>query len=174
MVWCVFFVISISCGRKWGAISRKGKLKRSRFEEIATLLTNLLISRDIVPLTSIRSKAIICNIKPPPRQVTSLHQQILHKVEERMAGQKISLERGSRGPALVTVVNSSRVYADIKRDIEAARLTGILRTLCCLLRLYFLSFLLFVVRSSNNMHVYVSFVVCFVRLKKFSDITLRI
>ena len=91
-----------------------------------------------------------------------------------MAGQKISLERGSRGPALVTVVNSSRVYADIKRDIEAARLTGILRTLCCLLRLYFLSFLLFVVRSSNNMHVYVSFVVCFVRLKKFSDITLRI
>ena len=79
-----------------------------------------------------------------------------------MAGQKISLERGSRGPALVTVVNSSRVYADIKRDIEAARLTGILRTLCCLLRLYFLSFFLFVVRSSNNMHVYVSFVVCFV------------
>ena len=83
-----------------------------------------------------------------------------------MAGQKISLERGSRGPALVTVVNSSRVYADIKRDIEAARLTGILRTLGCLLRLYFLSFFLFVVRSSNNMHVYVSFVVCFVRLKK--------
>ena len=82
-----------------------------------------------------------------------------------MAGQKISLERGSRGPALVTVVNSSRVYADIKRDIEAARLTGILRTLCCLLRLYFLSFFFFVVRSSNNMHVYVSFVVCFVRLK---------
>ena len=53
-----------------------------------------------------------------------------------MAGQKISLERGSRGPALVTVVNSSRVYADIKRDIEAARLTGIFRTLCCLLKLY--------------------------------------
>ena len=90
-----------------------------------------------------------------------------------MAGQKISLERGSRGPALVTVVNSSRVYADIKRDIEAARLTGILRTLCCLLRLYFLSFFLFVVRSSNNMHVYAGFVVCFVRPKKLSDIIRR-
>ena len=66
-----------------------------------------------------------CNIKPPPSQVKSIHQQIISLIRRIFALSHDELDDGpGAGPTLVTVVNASRVQADIDRDIAAAKLTS--------------------------------------------------
>ena len=60
------------------------------------------------------------NIVSPPGQVSSLHSKI---VTELRAAAGNSLQQSGEAPALVTSVNTSRVVADIKRDLS--RVTGL-------------------------------------------------
>ena len=55
----------------------------------------------------------------PPGQVASLHTKIL---TELTAAAGNCLQQSDEAPALVTSVNTSRVVADIKRDL--GRVTG--------------------------------------------------
>ena len=59
------------------------------------------------------------NIVSPPGQVSSLHSKI---VTELRAAAGNSFQQSAEAPALVTSVNTSRVVADIKRDLS--RVTG--------------------------------------------------
>ena len=54
------------------------------------------------------------NIVTPPGQVSALHTKI---VSELTAAAGNSLQQSAEAPALVTSVNTSRVVADIKRDL---------------------------------------------------------
>ena len=67
---------------------------------------------------------VMVNIVSPPPEVTALHTQLKKKLEVYMEEQGYTLKHStdSKVPAIVTVVNSSRVISDIKRDI--VRVTG--------------------------------------------------
>merc|ERR1711936_274849 len=64
-----------------------------------------------------------CNIKTPPVKGAALQQQILQNIKSSLGEQDIHLREGNYGPTVVTVVNSSRTNADIRRDVRAANLT---------------------------------------------------
>merc|ERR1719186_1692023 len=65
-----------------------------------------------------------CNIKSPPSQVKNLHKEIIEKMKSTFSDKGCELVQDGDGPTLVTVVNASRVKADIKRDMAAAKLTS--------------------------------------------------
>ena len=65
---------------------------------------------------------ISLRIHEPPSQVRGLHKQVMEGMRRRLESQEIGLSEGE-GPVLVTVVNSSRVLTDVRRDL--ARVKGI-------------------------------------------------
>merc|ERR1719186_2087725 len=65
-----------------------------------------------------------CNIKSPPSQVKMLHKEIIEKMKSTFSDNGCELVEDGEGPTLVTVVNASRTLSDIKRDMEAAKLTS--------------------------------------------------
>lgn len=67
------------------------------------------------------------NIVSPPSQVSSLHTKIMTELRTAAGN---SLHQSEEAPALVTSVNTSRVVADIKRDLS--RVTGQTSLLMCL------------------------------------------
>jgi len=60
---------------------------------------------------------ITCNIVPPPPQVSSLHQQIIQGLKEKLSDEGLHLLQGKNGPSIVIAVNNSRLAADVKRDL---------------------------------------------------------
>ena len=54
---------------------------------------------------------------PPPSQVTELHKRLKESVRVSLGAEGLTLLETEEAPALVTVVNSSRYLADIKRDL---------------------------------------------------------
>ena len=62
----------------------------------------------------------MCCIACPPPQVSMIHQEIIRKLEERFQSQGLNLIRGDSGPAVVVVVNNSRLVMDVKRDLATA------------------------------------------------------
>merc|ERR1719186_1298152 len=76
-----------------------------------------------------------CNIKSPPSQVKMLHKEIIEKMKSTFSDNGCELVEDGEGPTLVTVVNASRVKSDIKRDMEAAKLTSSESTSVILLRI---------------------------------------
>ena len=65
-----------------------------------------------------------CTIKSPPSQVKILHKEIIEKMKSTFSANGCELVEDGEGPTLVTVVNASRTLSDIKRDMEAAKLTS--------------------------------------------------
>ena len=57
------------------------------------------------------------NVAPPPRQVSNLHQDIVEELRSLCAKQGSELTQSLDAPAVVTVVNGSRVVSDIRRDL---------------------------------------------------------
>ena len=74
-------------------------------------------------------RVVGCNIKPPPSQVSKIHQQIIECLKTSLAEKDVQLQDDKDGPTVVTVVNASRTKADIERDMQAANLTGLFKTL---------------------------------------------
>ena len=85
----------------------------------------------------------------PPPQIATAHNQLIQKLTDyvlEQGGFRIKHTEQTDVPAIVTIVNSSRVVADIKRDILRVRgtkyvrevklisslpQTRLSRTLCC-------------------------------------------
>ena len=56
-------------------------------------------------------------ILPPPSKINTIHKAILAKLQDS----GVKLEDSDNGPCIVTVVNSSRLQADMERDLREAR-----------------------------------------------------
>ena len=63
------------------------------------------------------------DLKAPPQQVAVLHNGIQKKLQEWFSTQGLTLTQCDEAPAIITVINSSRIVSDIKRDF--GRATGI-------------------------------------------------
>jgi len=71
-----------------------------------------------IPLEKDDTPEVKCTIVPSPPQVAELYQQILSDLKETFASEEMRLtEDAETGPSLVVAVNSSRIIADVKRDI---------------------------------------------------------
>ena len=67
---------------------------------------------------------MLVNVVAPPPQILTAHTQLRQKLTDYVMEQKgcrIKHSDQSEVPAIVTIVNSSRVVADIKRDILRVR-----------------------------------------------------
>ena len=62
----------------------------------------------------------MCCIARPPPQVSNIHQKIIKELEERFQVKDLNLIRGDSGPAVVVIVNNSRLIMDVKRDLATA------------------------------------------------------
>ena len=68
--------------------------------------------------------SVLVNVVPPPPQILTAHSQLRQKLTDyvlEQGGYRIKHTDQSDVPAIVTIVNSSRVVADIKRDILRVR-----------------------------------------------------
>ena len=63
------------------------------------------------------------DLKAPPQQVAVLHNGIQKKLQDWFSTQGLTLTQCDEAPAIITVINSSRIVSDIKRDF--GRVTGI-------------------------------------------------
>ena len=58
------------------------------------------------------------NIVPAPPQVSGLHQQFRERLQSALETSRgLTLTHSEEAPAVITVVNSSRVVSDIRRDL---------------------------------------------------------
>ena len=67
---------------------------------------------------------MLVNVIAPPPQILTAHNQLRQKLTDyvlEQGGYRIKHTDQSDVPAIVTIVNSSRVVADIKRDILRVR-----------------------------------------------------
>ena len=53
---------------------------------------------------------------PAPSRAATVHTQLLSKMDDLLDIRGLHLDEGQSGPCLVTVVNASRIEADINRD----------------------------------------------------------
>ena len=60
-------------------------------------------------------EGVMCN---PPPPIAKLHQEIKEKLTLELSTQNQKLKEENSIPAIVTVVNSSRVKSDIRRDLK--------------------------------------------------------
>ena len=64
--------------------------------------------------------SVLVNVVPPPPQISTAHNHLLQKLTDYVMEQsscRIQHTDQPEVPAIVTIVNSSRVVADIRRDI---------------------------------------------------------
>ena len=65
-------------------------------------------------------------MKPAPINGKNVQEQIMEKIRTRFANEGFKLNEDGEGPTLVTVVNATpNAKADIRRDVTAAKLSGI-------------------------------------------------
>ena len=65
-------------------------------------------------------------MKPAPKLGKNVQEQIMEKIRSTFANEGYKLNEDGEGPTLVTVVHASAdAKADIKRDVAAAKLSGI-------------------------------------------------
>ena len=64
--------------------------------------------------------SVMVTIVDPPNSMATIHQRVLDGLEHR----GVHLQDGSKGPCLVTVVNSSRIDSDMTRDLGKAKGRG--------------------------------------------------
>ena len=58
------------------------------------------------------------NIVPAPPQVSGLHQQFRERLQSALETSRgLTLTHSEEAPAVITIVNSSRVVSDIRRDL---------------------------------------------------------
>ena len=57
-------------------------------------------------------------MKAPPAEVTGLHHQFHEQLTQWFSSQGKTLTQSNDAPAIVTIVNSSRIISDIQRDLE--------------------------------------------------------
>ena len=75
---------------------------------------------------------MLVNVVAPPPQIATAHNQLIQKLTDyvlEQGGYRIKHTDQTDVPAIVTIVNSSRVLADIDRDILKAKGTYIFNML---------------------------------------------
>ena len=58
---------------------------------------------------------------PPPSKAATVHDQMLDSLDDILAGEGRRLQEGRSGPCLLTIVNASRILADINRETNNLR-----------------------------------------------------
>jgi len=66
-----------------------------------------------------------CIIVGPPTKVLRIHQKIIESLEEKLTSEGRQITEELSGPAVVVAVNSSRIAADVKRDLAKTGLKDI-------------------------------------------------
>ena len=54
----------------------------------------------------------------PPERAKGVHGLVIARLQQLMAEEGIQMRNGDQGPCLLTVINSSRIEADISRDTK--------------------------------------------------------
>ena len=71
-------------------------------------------SRSTEPTTS-----LLYNLHHAPLKVSKIEHQFCDKLEDKMSSEKKQLQEDVTGPSLVFAINSSRIQADIQRDLKS-------------------------------------------------------
>ena len=56
-------------------------------------------------------------VLPAPSSVATVQAQLLNKLDDLLDAHGLHIDEGQSGPCLVTVVNGSRIEADINREM---------------------------------------------------------
>ena len=67
-------------------------------------------------LACIASPDVVWRVLPAPPNAANVHAQLLDKLNDLLYIRGFHIVEGQGGPCLVTVVNGSRIEADINRD----------------------------------------------------------
>ena len=85
-------------------------------DQEAEVITPISTTLSLTTPASSSPSLIKVNFCAPPSQVADLYQKIKEKIEEWFITQGLILTQCDEAPAVVTVINSSRVVSDIRRD----------------------------------------------------------
>ena len=66
---------------------------------------------------SIASPDVVWQVLPAPPNAANVHAQLLNKLDDLLYVRGLHIDEGQSGLYLVTVVNASRIEADINRDM---------------------------------------------------------
>ena len=65
------------------------------------------------------TSCLLYNIQHAPSKVYKIEQQFFDRLEKKMSSDKKKLQEDVIGPSVVFVINSSRIQADIQRDLKS-------------------------------------------------------